>query len=218
MFTTYTAAGNNPDQPGRFIQWLYKQTPVKTHQIRGTWFDIGSKETLEEANRLFAKVYAAATRRAIFQPALVEFDQVEISADVFPSVATGFLQKVKEPRFLDRRIRRSRNHRFIPLLDFFRRMFRALFAYPFQNSRVVFASVRRFLKRFRIEFQKREQMFIESGRLVIVAVKQTFAMQARFVDQSRQMHVTAESFVGTAWKKLCALTATTKSRATAGRQ
>ena len=55
MFTTYTAAGNNPDQPGRFIQWLYKQTPVKTQQIKGTWFDIGSKETLEEANRIFGK-------------------------------------------------------------------------------------------------------------------------------------------------------------------
>jgi glucose-1-phosphate thymidylyltransferase len=55
MFTTYTAAGNNPDQPGRFIQWLYKQVPVKTHQIKGTWFDIGSKETLEEANRIFGK-------------------------------------------------------------------------------------------------------------------------------------------------------------------
>jgi glucose-1-phosphate thymidylyltransferase len=56
MFTTYTAAGNNPDQPGRFIQWLYKQTPVKTHQINGTWFDIGSKETLEEANKIFTKL------------------------------------------------------------------------------------------------------------------------------------------------------------------
>jgi glucose-1-phosphate thymidylyltransferase len=55
MFTTYTAAGNNPDQPGRFIQWLYQQTPVKTQQIRGTWFDIGSKETLEQANRVFGK-------------------------------------------------------------------------------------------------------------------------------------------------------------------
>ena len=53
MFTTYTAAGNNPDQPGRFIQWLYKQMPVKTHEIKGTWFDIGSKETLEEANKIF---------------------------------------------------------------------------------------------------------------------------------------------------------------------
>lgn len=55
LFTTYIAAGNNPDQPGRFIQWLYTRKPVKTHQITGTWFDIGSKETLEEANVLFQK-------------------------------------------------------------------------------------------------------------------------------------------------------------------
>ncbi|MFN2476930.1 MAG: nucleotidyltransferase family protein [Chthoniobacterales bacterium] len=55
LFTTYLAAGNNPDQPGRFIQWLYTRTPVNTFQISGTWFDIGSKETLEEANGLFRK-------------------------------------------------------------------------------------------------------------------------------------------------------------------
>jgi glucose-1-phosphate thymidylyltransferase len=55
LFTTYIAAGNNPDQPGRFIQWLYQRKPVKTYQIKGTWFDIGSKETLEEANRIFAQ-------------------------------------------------------------------------------------------------------------------------------------------------------------------
>jgi NDP-sugar pyrophosphorylase family protein len=28
---------------------------VKTYQVGGTWFDIGSKETLEEANQIFAK-------------------------------------------------------------------------------------------------------------------------------------------------------------------
>jgi glucose-1-phosphate thymidylyltransferase len=55
LFTTYIAAGNNPDQPGRFVQWLCQHKPVKTHRIRGTWFDIGSKETLEEANKIFAK-------------------------------------------------------------------------------------------------------------------------------------------------------------------
>lgn len=55
LFRTYLAAGNNPDQPGRFIQWLYSRKPVKTHQISGTWFDIGSKETLEEANQIFAQ-------------------------------------------------------------------------------------------------------------------------------------------------------------------
>ncbi|MDQ3119614.1 MAG: nucleotidyltransferase family protein [Verrucomicrobiota bacterium] len=53
LFTTYIAAGNNPDQPGRFIQWLYQRKQVRTYQIKGTWFDIGSKETLEEANVLF---------------------------------------------------------------------------------------------------------------------------------------------------------------------
>jgi glucose-1-phosphate thymidylyltransferase len=55
LFTTYVAAGNNPDQPGRFIQWLYPRKPVKTYQVKGTWFDIGSKETLEEANEIFAQ-------------------------------------------------------------------------------------------------------------------------------------------------------------------
>jgi glucose-1-phosphate thymidylyltransferase len=53
LFKTYIEEGNNPDQPGRFIQWLYTRKRVKTHQIQGTWFDIGSKETLEEANVLF---------------------------------------------------------------------------------------------------------------------------------------------------------------------
>ena len=52
---TYLAAGNNPDQPGRFVQWLYQRTPVQTWKVPGTWFDVGSKETLEEANRIFAK-------------------------------------------------------------------------------------------------------------------------------------------------------------------
>jgi glucose-1-phosphate thymidylyltransferase len=56
LFTTYLAAGNNPDQPGRFLQWLYPRKPVKTFQIKGQWLDIGSKETLEEANKIFAAI------------------------------------------------------------------------------------------------------------------------------------------------------------------
>jgi len=53
LFTTYIAAGNNPDQPGLFLQWLYRRSSVNTFQITGQWLDIGSKETLEEANRAF---------------------------------------------------------------------------------------------------------------------------------------------------------------------
>ena len=55
MFSTYLAAGNNPDQPGRFVQWLYQRTPVQTWKVPGTWFYVGSKETLAEANRIFAQ-------------------------------------------------------------------------------------------------------------------------------------------------------------------
>lgn len=55
-FPEYIAGGNNPDQPGRFVQWLYTRTPVHTYEVPGIWFDIGSKETLEEANGIFAKV------------------------------------------------------------------------------------------------------------------------------------------------------------------
>ena len=53
LFNTYLEEGNNPDQPGRFIQWLYPRLPVHTYPVQGTWFDIGSKETLEEANGIF---------------------------------------------------------------------------------------------------------------------------------------------------------------------
>jgi glucose-1-phosphate thymidylyltransferase len=51
----YIAEGNNPDQPGRLVQWLYPRVPVYTWKVPGLWYDIGSKETLEEANRIFAK-------------------------------------------------------------------------------------------------------------------------------------------------------------------
>lgn len=51
----YVAEGNNPDQPGRLVQWLCPRTPVYTWTVPGLWFDIGSKETLEEANRIFAR-------------------------------------------------------------------------------------------------------------------------------------------------------------------
>jgi len=55
MIKQYIAEGNNPDQPGRLIQWLYPRVPVFTWIVPGLWFDVGSRETLEEANQIFAK-------------------------------------------------------------------------------------------------------------------------------------------------------------------
>lgn len=54
-FAEYISEGNNPDQPGRFVQWLYQHTPVQTWSVPGTWFDVGSKETLEEAGKIFTQ-------------------------------------------------------------------------------------------------------------------------------------------------------------------
>ena len=54
LLKTYLAAGNNADQPGRFVQWLYTRKPVTTFEIKGRWLDIGSKETLENADRILA--------------------------------------------------------------------------------------------------------------------------------------------------------------------
>ena len=49
----YLEAGNNPDQPGRLVQWLYPRVPVYAWRVPGRWYDIGSAETLAEADRAF---------------------------------------------------------------------------------------------------------------------------------------------------------------------
>jgi glucose-1-phosphate thymidylyltransferase len=63
LIKQYIAEGNNPDQPGRLVQWFYTRTSVFTWRVPGIWFDIGSKETLEEANQIFTKFSGAKTQR-----------------------------------------------------------------------------------------------------------------------------------------------------------
>ena len=55
LIRQYVDEGNNPDQPGRLVQWMYRRTPFYTWRVPGIWYDVGSKETLEEANRIFTK-------------------------------------------------------------------------------------------------------------------------------------------------------------------
>jgi glucose-1-phosphate thymidylyltransferase len=49
----YLQAGNNPDQPGRLVEWLYPRVPVYAWRVPGRWYDVGSKETLAEADKAF---------------------------------------------------------------------------------------------------------------------------------------------------------------------
>jgi glucose-1-phosphate thymidylyltransferase len=55
LIRRYVEEGNNPNQPGRLVQWLYERTPFYTWRVPGIWYDVGSKETLEEANRIFSQ-------------------------------------------------------------------------------------------------------------------------------------------------------------------
>jgi glucose-1-phosphate thymidylyltransferase len=50
----YVEAGNNADQPGRLVQWLYPRAPVYAWRVPGRWYDIGSAETLAEADAAFS--------------------------------------------------------------------------------------------------------------------------------------------------------------------
>jgi glucose-1-phosphate thymidylyltransferase len=54
LIRDYLAEGQNPDQPGRLIEWLYPRTAVYTWRLPGAWYDIGSLETLQEADCIFS--------------------------------------------------------------------------------------------------------------------------------------------------------------------
>ncbi len=55
LIRQYLDEKNNPDQPGRLVEWLYPRTPVYTWRLPGQWYDIGSAETLAEADRIFSQ-------------------------------------------------------------------------------------------------------------------------------------------------------------------
>lgn len=46
----YLAEGNSPDQPGRFVAWLYERVPVYGYRFSGEWLDIGDREQLLDAD------------------------------------------------------------------------------------------------------------------------------------------------------------------------
>jgi glucose-1-phosphate thymidylyltransferase len=48
-FQEYLDGGNNPDEPGWFIQWLQQQDPVRAFVFEEPWFDIGTPGSYLEA-------------------------------------------------------------------------------------------------------------------------------------------------------------------------
>mgnify|MGYP001589438432 CR=1 FL=1 len=53
MIKEYLMQGNNPDQPGRFLEWLYPRKDVYGFISKGRIIDIGTSESLEKARKEF---------------------------------------------------------------------------------------------------------------------------------------------------------------------
>lgn len=54
LIKQYLDEGNNPDAPGHFIPWLIKHRPVYAFRFAGQWHDIGTLESYQEAQIVFA--------------------------------------------------------------------------------------------------------------------------------------------------------------------
>src|ERR1700745_1231561 len=78
-------------------------------------------------------------------------------------------------------------------------MLHCIFLHPSQDCLVVVAFIGDFFERVTVDFEKCEQMLVEPDSFVVVTVQQAFAVQPRLVNQTRQMNVTAEFLVRTAW-------------------
>jgi glucose-1-phosphate thymidylyltransferase len=49
LLETYLAEGNNPDEPGWFVQWLQSREPTYAYSFEGAWFDIGTADSYLDA-------------------------------------------------------------------------------------------------------------------------------------------------------------------------
>ncbi|MFC4544503.1 sugar phosphate nucleotidyltransferase [Halosolutus amylolyticus] len=49
LFAPYLEAGNDPDEPGWFVQWLQDREPTSAFTFEGAWFDIGTRESYLDA-------------------------------------------------------------------------------------------------------------------------------------------------------------------------
>ena len=67
LIEAYLEAGNEPDQPGRFIAWLHRNEPVFGWRFGGDWFDIGDLEQLQHADNLL-RAARGLPQRAAYSP------------------------------------------------------------------------------------------------------------------------------------------------------
>ncbi|MFB6117135.1 sugar phosphate nucleotidyltransferase [Halosegnis sp.] len=74
-FEEYLADGNNPDEPGWFVQWLVERGDVYAFPFEEAWFDIGTPDS-----------YLEAVAWALDGDTLVAEDATVVNSDIGPNV------------------------------------------------------------------------------------------------------------------------------------
>lgn len=62
LVRTYLDEGNSPDQPGRFLVWLYPRVPVYGYRFPGDWLDIGDRGQLLDADNRMRDLHGLPRR------------------------------------------------------------------------------------------------------------------------------------------------------------
>lgn len=55
LINEYLDSGGNPDEPGWYLTWLVENHEIYAHSFEGVWFDIGDKDSLEQADEYVQK-------------------------------------------------------------------------------------------------------------------------------------------------------------------
>jgi glucose-1-phosphate thymidylyltransferase len=55
LIEEYLESGGNPDEPGWYITWLVENDSAHAHAFEGNWFDIGDKDSLQQADEFLTK-------------------------------------------------------------------------------------------------------------------------------------------------------------------
>ncbi|MEW6027250.1 MAG: nucleotidyltransferase family protein [Planctomycetota bacterium] len=58
LITAYLNKGFNPDAPGYYLQWLYKQKDIYGYTLKGKWFDIGDIDSYGTASDYYRHKHA----------------------------------------------------------------------------------------------------------------------------------------------------------------
>ncbi|MFC4436774.1 MULTISPECIES: sugar phosphate nucleotidyltransferase [Natrialbaceae] len=81
LLPTYLEDGNNPDEPGWFVQWLQNREPTYAYTFEGAWFDIGTPESYLDAVGWYLDGESLVAESATLDDATIG-DNVHVMDDV----------------------------------------------------------------------------------------------------------------------------------------